>query len=152
MAWGGGGGHGVSKIDGGETHTSRSRLTEKDLHVFRLGCVVLTPHDLEVQRRRAQTGYVAGGKIRIDGLGGVDAVQARLGGDGDGDGVVVEMGGDGVPDGLVEAVVVAKVQVVATEAAVELAEDWRENRRVRRTTRLWYDEQGWKKIRINSRA
>ncbi len=39
---------------------------------------------------------------------------------------MVEMGGDGVPDGLVEAVVVAKVQVVAAEAAVELAGDWSE--------------------------
>lgn len=132
------------------THTSKSRLTEKDLHVFRLGCVVLTPHGREVQRRRAETGFVAGGEIEIDGLGGVDAVLAGPGGDGDGDGVVVEMRGDGVPDGLVEAVVVAKVQVVAAEAAVELAGDWGEDPYVSCMTWLWYHEQGWKNTRSNS--
>lgn len=126
----------------GGTHTSKSRLTEKDLHVFCLGCVVLTLHGREVQRRRAETEYVAGGIIRIDGLGSVDAVLAGPGGDGDGDGVVVEMRGGGVPDGLVEAVVVAKVQVVAAKAAVELAEDWSKNPYVSCVTWLWYHEQG----------
>lgn len=137
-----------AKNDGGNPYfkiapTKKTlRLTEKDLHVFRLGCVVLTPHGLEVQRRLAETGYVAGGKLWVDGLSGGDAVLAGPGGDEDGDGIVVEMRGDGVPDCLVEAVVVAEVEVIAAEAAVVLAGDWSENGHVSCTTRFWSHEQG----------
>ena len=77
-------------------------------------------HSLEVQRCLAYTRSVAGRERWINGLGGIVAVLARPGGSWDGDGVVVEMGRHSIKDLLVEAVIVAKVQVVATEAAIVL--------------------------------
>ena len=80
-------------------------------------------HRLEVQRCLAQTRSDAGRERWINGLGGIEAVLACPGGVWDGDGVVVEIGRYSIKDLLIEAVIVAKVHVIAAEAAIVLTRD-----------------------------
>lgn len=89
------------------------------MHIYSLRCRVLTPHSFELQRRLGHTGFDARRELWIYGLGGCEAVLARPGG-WDGDGVVGETSRHSTPDLLVEAMIVAKVQVIAAEAAMVL--------------------------------
>ena len=91
------------------------------MHVFRLCFCIVASHSLEIQRRLAETRKVAGRELWIDGLGGSVAVRARLGGGWDGDGVVAEMRRHSIPDCFIEAVIVAKIHVIAAEAPIVLA-------------------------------
>lgn len=89
---------------------------------MRLRFRILALHSLKIQRRLAHTSIDVGREFRVNGLGGSEAFLARPGGGRDGNGVLVEMLRHGVPDVPIEAVIVAKVQVVAAEAAVVLVE------------------------------
>ena len=91
------------------------------MHVFRFGFLVMAPHSLKVQRRRAHTSNEVGRELWINGLGGSETMLARPGGGWDGDGIVAKMRRHSIPNRLVEAVIVAKVRVIAAKAAIELA-------------------------------
>ena len=104
-----------------EPFDATAQLTEQDPHIFRLRLLILAPHGLEVQRRLSKTRKIAGREVFIDGFGGSKAIFARFGGNWDGDGIVVEVRCHSIPYRLVEAVIVAKVQVIAAETAIVLA-------------------------------